>query len=153
VLRQQWNASIRFSMVLEGTGMNLVDVSDADQLDPSTIKQIPWFIRLSCVRGWKVQFDGRKLFIPTLLVEVERRQLKYWVTLYALVSVRRGDKKKHMHSLIGLGRVRWRVHMNGPSKSSSNPCRHATSFSRLLLLCVQCIFNMETGRIKTPHKS
>jgi hypothetical protein len=36
-LRQQWNMSIRFSIVLEGTGMNLADVAGAYQLDPSTI--------------------------------------------------------------------------------------------------------------------
>jgi hypothetical protein len=29
--------SIRFSIVLEGTGMNLADVAGAYQLDPSTI--------------------------------------------------------------------------------------------------------------------
>jgi hypothetical protein len=39
------------------------------------------------------------------------------------------------------------MHMNGPSKFSPKPSRHAAFFCSLFLLCVHCIFNMETESV------
>jgi hypothetical protein len=53
---------------------------------------------------------GWQLFSSTLLVEVERSQLKMWVALYTLARVqKKGEREKHMltHSpcLVGPGRA------------------------------------------------
>jgi hypothetical protein len=55
-LTQQWNMSIRFSTVWEGTWTNLTNVIDADQLDPSMIsKSLDSLVRRVRVRmEWTV---------------------------------------------------------------------------------------------------